>query len=99
MPEKEVIEVKSKKHAEEKLRSQRRHTLKFLRAVEYPDTTKEISDKLGMDYFDVFLHLLALEELKLVSLTDGRMWRLTEAGEKELRKLEAEERLAELPKV
>ena len=80
------------------MRSQRRHTLKFLRTVEYPSTTKEIADRLGMDYFDVFLHLLALEILKLVSLTDGKMWRLTESGEGELQKLEAEERLAELPK-
>lgn len=80
------------------MRGQRRHTLKFLRAVESPDTTKGISNRLGMDYFDVFLHLLALKDLKLVSLIDT-IWRLTEAGEKELRKLEAEERLAELPKV
>ncbi|GAI43670.1 unnamed protein product [marine sediment metagenome] len=63
-----------------------------------PPATKGISNRLGMDYFDVFLHLLALKDLKLVSLIDT-IWRLTEAGEKELRKLEAEERLAELPKV
>ncbi len=72
--------------------------VEVLKQIKIPCTTEEIINKLGWDWYWVALSLKELGSAGLVELV-GSLYRLTDLGKKILEKIEAIERMAELPEV
>lgn len=69
----------------------------IIRLLKDPKTVGEIASRLGWDRLRVILILEELSKAGLVERIDTELYQLTNKGKTALERLEAEERLAELP--